>query len=112
MTADLRYPIYDLDAALEAAQIVNERGGGPISIQYRVPAKRARVALARLLSSADQAGLFKVAGTRSKMIVPTLAAGVVSSEPANEVTEAPEPRSDSRTARYSKLIEGMLELLP
>jgi hypothetical protein len=80
--------------------------------QFGVPPKRARIALARLLDSAEQAGLFKVAGNRSKLIVPTIATGTVSVH--DEAVTAPNGPIEGRDQRprHSKLIEGALELLP
>jgi hypothetical protein len=70
--------------------------------------KQAGYALSRLLDSAEQAGLFKVAGGRSKMIVPTLTGG------GSVETEAERENEPERPAgiRFSKMIEGALEALP
>lgn len=84
--------------------------------RYRVPAKDAKSVLPRLLASAEQAGLFRVAGA-SRLIEPTLP---VESEPPSqlaqtEATATAEPlpvRTAAIRARFPKIIEGALDLMP
>jgi len=80
--------------------------------QLGVPAKNVKHVAGRLLDSADQAGLFKASGDRSKMIRPSIP-GVF---PSQRTTNAIEPKQaqavSAVAARYPKLIEGALEQLP
>jgi hypothetical protein len=73
-----------------------------------VPEKSTGSALFRLLESAEQAGLFRVAGNRTRMIRPTLgdmpAAVEAAEEQPGELT--------ARTTGFPKLIEGALDALP
>lgn len=77
---------------------------------------QAPMALARLLESADEAGLFRVAGNRSKMIRPTLgSAAPVDTPPADPPPPPPPPDpSDPPPTgpRSQKVIDGVLDLLP
>jgi hypothetical protein len=77
-------------------------------VSMGIPANSARLALARLRSSAQQAGLFNVSS--NKMIRPTMVARSIG-EPV--VSSADEAVHDAvRSNRYSKLIDGMIEELP
>lgn len=82
--------------------------------RYGMPASDAAPATTRLLESADQAGLFRVAGNRSKMIRPTTGDAPERTEPPPENGEASTPdRSPSPAAsRFPKIIEGALDALP
>jgi len=80
--------------------------------RFRVPEKEAKPVLARLLLSADQAGLFRVAGA-GRMIEPTLAPPP--SAPAKTDDLSPLPAlmlQDSPDRRFPKIIEATLDLMP
>ncbi len=83
---------------------------------FGVDEKQTAMVLARMLDSADEAGLFRVAGTRSKMIRPTLSPSaneeVVHGESADDDSPPPPPPSRPPGVLQHKLIDGMLDLLP
>jgi hypothetical protein len=84
-----------------------------------VPEKDAPVALARMMDSAEQAGLFRIAGNRSKMIRPTISEAKAQPETASETVERTAtdalPITESVSVavdRFPKIIEGALDSLP
>ena len=96
-----------------------------LQVQWGVNPDNAANVLARLMDSADQAGLFSTAGDRTKMIRPTLGRGA-GSPPADsprqhghdqhdredrdgQARHDPPPQAD---ARRHKLINGVLDELP
>jgi hypothetical protein len=82
--------------------------------QFGVGDRQAPIAAARLLDSAEQAGLFALG--HNKMIKPTFGerAGAVAREPAapSALGHAPVPRQGAHEGRLPKLIEGALDELP
>lgn len=99
-----------------------------LQVQWHVNSSTAGNVLARLMDSADQAGLFSTAGDRTKMIRPTLGRGAGSPaanghrEPGydqhdqhdredrhGQERHVPPPEAD---ARRNKLIDGVLDELP
>lgn len=74
-----------------------------------IPERQQAAALARLLDSAEQAGLFRIAGDRSQMIRPTLHQRAAA---APEASRAAEPEAGVMPVRFPKMIEGALETLP
>jgi hypothetical protein len=78
--------------------------------RFGVPAKEAKSVLARLMASADQAGLFKVAGP-TRMIEPTT---TTTPSPSGGKSERVEPATQEPTprARFPKIIDGALDLMP
>jgi hypothetical protein len=86
-----------------------------LRVNFGVPADQARTLLNRLLDSAEQAGLFSVAGSRSRMIRPTAGRAVATPPPPGEDGAGPNlaPRTgSSRRARDQKLVDGVLDLMP
>lgn len=80
--------------------------------RFRVPEKEARTVLGRLMASAEQAGLFSVAGP-SRMIEPSSSNG--SSPPTAQPDTpkpAPMPLPDPGGRRFPKIIDGALDLMP
>jgi hypothetical protein len=87
-------------------------------VRFGVPERDARMALARLLASADQAGLFRTAGP-GRMIEPTIrdggheAASPIDEESPKRPGTAPAAFSVSQPRQFpSKIIEGALDLMP
>jgi len=80
-----------------------------------VAEKEAPLALARLLDSAEQAGLFKTAGKRTRLIRPSLTDRPIESSPAEQrgprVVEVDQPTATA-VSRFPKIIEGALDVLP
>jgi hypothetical protein len=88
---------------------------------FHVPADQASTALRVLLDSADEAGLFRVAGNRTRMIRPTLGAAkaadtdkptAIASEAARLLASASVAAPRPTGPRASKIIDGVLDLLP
>ena len=77
-----------------------------LETKFGIPKKHAPLALARLMSSAEQAGLFKIAGGRTKFIRPAI------SPVASTSTTTPAPTADRPARPNVKLIDGALEELP
>jgi hypothetical protein len=84
--------------------------------RFQVAERDAKPALARLLSSAEQAGLFRVAGS-GRMIEPTIAASAPPTK--DEPTEDESPQRPPTPVAYGggarqfpKIIEGALDLMP
>ena len=96
-----------------------------LQVQWHVNPNTAGTVLARLMDSADQAGLFSTAGDRTKMIRPTLVRGA-GSPPADNHQQHGYDRHDREDrdgqarhvppaqadARRNKLIDGVLDELP
>jgi hypothetical protein len=115
-------PLYDafLDA-FRGRPLPDERGMvNTLVSRFRVPEKNARSVLARLLASADQAGLFSTAGP-GRMIEPTVQsqAPLATEEPERE--PAPSQRASpavgtplgwASSRDFPKIIEGALDLMP
>jgi hypothetical protein len=86
--------------------------------RFKVAEKEAQTVLARLLESADQAGLFTTTGgSRTQMIEPTIRNGNPgrerSSDEANTPPPPPPPADSHQSgARFPKVIDGVLDLLP
>lgn len=78
--------------------------------RFRVPQKEARSVLVRLLASAEQAGLFSVAGS-GRMIEPSLSRPSTSAEP-EDAKPSPMPLPDPGSRRFPKIIDGALDLMP
>lgn len=85
--------------------------------RYGIPDRDARMVLSRLLSSAEQAGLFRTAGS-GRMIEPTIAAPTEAVD-AGRPEEEPIQRSSAATVmwggsarQFPKIIEGALDLMP
>ena len=88
---------------------------------FGVPEEQTGLALRILLDSAEEAGLFRVSGNRSKMIKPTI--GNAHATPAAVTDKTPTPATSTtalaapnvaRTTgpRASKIVDGALDLLP
>jgi hypothetical protein len=79
--------------------------------RFGVKQSDAKAVLARLINSAEQAGLFKSAGP-NRMIEPTL----VVTEPTGDDAESPRPvvvsTPDPGARRFPKIIDGALDLMP
>lgn len=106
---------------VEGKPLPDAQGIKNILNRLGVPDKETGVAMARVLESADQAGLFKVAGNRSKMIRPsgsdvierTVTDTVQSLDEAVAVAHpAPADRVPSSASRFPKIIDGALDALP
>lgn len=95
-----------------------------LETRWTINADKSSMVLARLMDSAEQAGLFKVAGNRTKMVRPSFSTATATQrtpplqavEPADTVPvrqrgteEAGEPR---QRVRANKIIDGVLEMLP
>jgi hypothetical protein len=70
----------------------------------------------RLMDSAEQAGLFQVAGDRTKMIRPTMSSGPSTVPAASPEVNRPQQHvkavHDPSTPRSQKVIDGVLDMLP
>ncbi|MDO8731996.1 MAG: hypothetical protein Q7L55_05410 [Actinomycetota bacterium] len=89
--------------------------------RWEIQRDKSATVLTRLLDSAEQAGLFKVAGNRTKMVRPTFGRDSVTVPHAHVVKEpssaAAEPIQQQEvyrreSARSHKLVDGALDLLP
>lgn len=84
--------------------------------QFGVPRNQVSRAAARMLDSAEQAGLFDVAGGRSRMVEPVFGAHGETSpeeEAGDGHTSAPmTPSEPTRAAGYPPLVEAALQALP
>ncbi len=120
ITAFLSVPLFRrfLDE-VEGKPMPDAQGIKNILNRLGVPDKETSPAMLRLIESADQAGLFRIAGNRSKMIRPS----------ANDAPDRPQTRAatdratatDTATATierttsaapFPKIIEGALDSLP
>jgi hypothetical protein len=129
------YPATEDQARLEAFEgvplysvVLAEYNGKPLPDEaglknalvgrWGISADKATAVLARMLDSAEQAGLFRTAGNRSRIVRPTINGG--QSRPSNvagpqpSVREVPGPITAPRVdgARTNKLIDGALDMLP
>jgi hypothetical protein len=108
-------PLYSafLDA-FRGRELPDEKGmQNALVSRFRISPKVARSVLLRLLATADQAGLFRIAGSRTRMIEPTF--GPTPAAPAEVEKGAPEaapPEREMPTRRFPKIIDGVLELMP
>jgi len=87
-----------------------------LETRFGVPSKKAAPVLARLLDSAEQAGLFRLAG-RTRILIPTIlgerrAEQGEESKPSGDHQEAAPPRLEGTHPRFPKLLDGLLEELP
>jgi hypothetical protein len=91
-----------------------------LTTRWQISSEKATSVLARLMDSAEQAGLFQVAGNRTTMIRPTLH-GLTATQPvrADHSTTLLDGASRSETspvgtsgARVNKVIDGALDMLP
>jgi hypothetical protein len=91
-----------------------------LTTRFGVPQRDAKMAMARLLSSAEQAGLFRTAGP-GRMIEPTIRGGVEPSQEDAEASEEPPKRAGTTPLQvtmgpdgrvFPKIIEGALDLMP
>src|SRR5437899_263617 len=74
VSAENRYPIYDLQSGVELARAVKERGGNGATLAYRV-----------MMDSAEAAGFFAAhAGQRTHLVDPGSGAISVSQPPATQ----------------------------
>jgi hypothetical protein len=80
--------------------------------RYKVPQEEASKALGRLLRSAGQSGLYRIAG-ETRMIEPTYS-GRSSDAQGQEIPLPPPPTllPDPGSRRFPKIIEGALDLMP
>lgn len=89
-----------------------------LRVNFSIPETQAKAAVARLLDSADEAGLFRVAGNRSKMIRPSRGNGAGDGRPlgapaGDKGSPGGSAGSGSGTrARDHKIVDGVLDLLP
>lgn len=85
-----------------------------LSTRWGINADKAPMVLARLLESADQAGLFSTTGRRDRMIRPSVgpAPAAAEHETPEGVEPAPSPAPAVSGVRQNKLIDGTLEMLP
>lgn len=80
--------------------------------RFKVPQEEASKALGRLLRSAGQAGLYRIAG-ETRMIEPTYSPQA--SQPTAPAISSPPPAAslpDPGSRRFPKIIEGALDLMP
>jgi hypothetical protein len=92
-----------------------------LQTQFGINEDKASFVATRLLDSAQQAGLFSVAGSRTKMIRPTFGSGGSRRPaPAAQTPETPAPSVTPATPlpvnpslpRSQKVIDGVLDMLP
>lgn len=81
--------------------------------RFGIPQKDAKSILARLMASAEQAGLFKIAGSE-RMIEPTVGAAPTGAQPTPDTVEMAGTYvvGEGITRRFPKIIEGALDLMP
>lgn len=79
--------------------------------RFKVPQKEAKGVLARLTASAEQAGLFRIAGT-SRLIEPSSSGPSSNGDSHEEVKPPPMPVPDPGARRFPKIIDGALDLMP
>jgi hypothetical protein len=108
MQVPLYQKFFDLNAGKELAPATHLRN---TLSKLGVPEKETPVALARLLDSAEQAGLFRIAGSRQRMIRPTFTDRLPSAEPTSERVPA-EGVTDPTARQFPKIVEGALDALP
>jgi hypothetical protein len=91
-----------------------------LTTRWQITPEKAPAVLARLMDSADQAGLFQVAGNRTTMIRPTIheaspgqpAARGEARPSVQEPIVVPAKAAPQSGARANKVIDGVLDLLP
>ncbi|CAN5701368.1 hypothetical protein BH24CHL5_BH24CHL5_03080 [soil metagenome] len=80
--------------------------------RFGIPQKDAKSILARLMASAEQAGLFKVAGSE-RMIEPTVGSAPTAQPPADKLElSGTYVVGEATTRRFPKIIDGALDLMP
>jgi hypothetical protein len=82
-----------------------------LEVKFGVPKSQSGAVLERLMDSAEQAGLFQIAGNRSKMVRPRVEAERHSPRPQQTPEPERQPSSQSKS-RLPMLIEGALDELP
>lgn len=101
----------------------NETGlKNALETRWELHPDKSAFVLARLLESAEQAGLFKTTGDRSKMIRPTFDRATADREPADSPAKVgdgklngvvvPSQGGGRSSARSNKIIDGALDMLP
>jgi len=83
-----------------------------LQTQFQVPREQASLALNRMLTSAEQAGLFAAAGNRTKMIRPTTSSLSPTPGASSDSHPVLETRIETDRQTLPKLLEGALEELP
>lgn len=91
-----------------------------LTTRWQITPEKAPSVLARLMDSAEQAGLFQVAGNRTTMIRPTIHdSSPGQSAPRDEIRPASHEPDEMQAkgtplsgARANKVIDGALDLLP
>jgi hypothetical protein len=108
-------PLYDAFLnAFRGRELPDDQGMiNTLTSRFKVPVKDARSVLARLLATADQAGLFRIAGSRTRMIEPSVSPDrPAASSNASEAATPPPPERDLPNRRFPKILDGVLELMP
>ncbi len=99
----------------------NEKGlQNALCATFGINAEKASFVCVRLMDSAEQAGLFSVAGNRTKMIRPTLGPSPSRGMPTPQSKTGPTapattpsaPATDPSSPRAQKVIDGVLDMLP
>jgi hypothetical protein len=90
-----------------------------LTTQFEITTEKAQMVLARLMESAEQAGLFRTTNNRSRMIRPTLpSADVPVTQPEPPAPHFENDRNGSTGdrdrvgVRTNKMIDGALDMLP
>ncbi|MBN1628585.1 MAG: hypothetical protein JW990_02370 [Thermoleophilia bacterium] len=103
--------------AYQGRELPDDQGmANTLTSRFHIPVGDARLALSRMLSSAEQAGLFDVGGP-TRMIEPTLTGSAVREAPPSENGPTPPPPAVASPPMplrrgLSPLIEATLELMP
>lgn len=114
-------PLYSVVLAEYNGKPLPDEGGLRNALQGRwgITAEKTPSVLARMLDSAEQAGLFRTAGNRTRMVRPTINGGEVRVTRASDASATPPDLQVSVTstaqvdgARYNKLVDGALDMLP
>ena len=114
-------PLYSVVLAEYNGKPLPDEGGLRNALQGRwgITAEKTPAVLARMLDSAEQAGLFRTSGNRTRMVRPTINGGEGRAQPASEprVTGSESPVPVPATARVegtrsNKLVDGALDMLP
>ncbi len=107
-------PLYGafLDA-FKGRELPDEQGmSNALVTRFKVPEKESKAVLTRLLASAEQAGLFRVAGS-GRMIEPSPGSTPEGEAPAEPgPTQVVRPQSISSGRAFPKIIDGALDLMP
>jgi hypothetical protein len=97
----------------EGQVLPNELGlKNSLVANFDIQEDKAAFVLTRLMDSAEQAGLFRVQGNRTKMVRPSLGAPPRPDPEVEPKPPAPAPPATASAGRHSKLIEGVLDELP